>query len=75
MKILKFLPFLCLFSSCTYSINMIHSEGVASDMIDENQTASPDVSPDIKTSLSFGEPINYPPSQPRGMNGLDRKSI
>lgn len=35
------------FFSCTYSINMIHSSGTASDMVDENQEARADVSPNI----------------------------
>lgn len=32
-------------SSCTYSINMIHSEGSATDLIDENQKA--DANPNL----------------------------
>lgn len=39
--------FILLASACTYSINMIHSEGSASDMVDENQTATPNVSPSV----------------------------
>lgn len=36
------LIYLCVFlQSCTLSINMIHSEGQATDLIDENQTANP----------------------------------
>lgn len=34
-------------SSCTYSINMIHSEGNASDLIDENQSAKPNINPNF----------------------------
>lgn len=41
-----------LLTSCTYSINMVHTSGTASDVVDENQTASPDVSPTIPISLS-----------------------
>lgn len=37
-----------LLTSCTYSINLVHSEGTATDVIDENQTASPDVSPTVR---------------------------
>lgn len=52
MKKLILLFSLCLFcSSCTYSINFIHTQGSASDVVDENQTASPDVKPVI--SLPF----------------------
>jgi hypothetical protein len=35
------------FTSCTYSINLIHSEGRAEKMIDENQAASPDIKTDL----------------------------
>lgn len=34
-------------NSCTYSINMIHSEGTATDLIDENQTADPNINPNL----------------------------
>ncbi len=71
----KFFPFLCMLTSCTYSINMIHSSGAATDMVDENQTASPDISPTIALPLTAGQPIDYPPSHPHGMNGPDRKFI
>lgn len=33
--------------SCTYSINMIHSQGEANDMIDENQKANADIKPNL----------------------------
>lgn len=36
-------------TGCTYSINMIHSSGTATDLVDENQA----VTPDIKTDLSI----------------------
>ncbi len=38
-------------TSCTYSINMIHSEGSATDMIDENQTADPNINPNLTIPL------------------------
>lgn len=38
--------FICL-NACTYSVVMNHTEGEASDMVDENQTTSPNVSPNI----------------------------
>jgi hypothetical protein len=34
-------------AGCTYSVVMNHTEGEASDVVDTNQTASPDVSPEI----------------------------
>ena len=35
--------FCCILSSCTVSIIMNHTEGQASDMVDTEQSASPDV--------------------------------
>lgn len=34
-------------ASCTYSINMIHTQGTASDVVDENQTPTADISAPI----------------------------
>lgn len=34
-------------NSCTYSINMVHTEGSATDLIDENQKATADVKPNL----------------------------
>lgn len=34
---------LSLLSSCSYSINQVHSEGTNSDLIDENQTTDPTI--------------------------------
>ena len=54
MKILSIVAFVLLIWAmkiilvgCTYSINMAHTEGVASDLIDETQSATPDISPNI----------------------------
>lgn len=67
----KFIPFFMLLTGCVYSINMVHSEGTATDLIDENQTASPDISPTIALPLANGAgvPRNYPPQDPHGVNG------
>jgi hypothetical protein len=34
-------------SSCTYSVNLIHSNGQATDLIDENQKADADIKPNL----------------------------
>ncbi len=47
-KILIIFAILGICTGCTYSINMIHSEGNASDMIDENQKADADIKPNIQ---------------------------
>jgi len=48
---LKFIPFFLVLTGCTYAINMVHVEGPASDLIDENQTASPDISPTVNIPI------------------------
>lgn len=50
MKILS-LSMLLLLTSCAFSVNLIHTEGKASDVIDENQTAKPDISTAISLPL------------------------
>lgn len=44
---MKFIAYLLLLTSCTYSINQIHTKGTASDVVDETQDASPNVSPTV----------------------------
>lgn len=39
--------FLGLLCSCTYSINMVHTQGQASDVVDETQSADPDIKADV----------------------------
>ena len=38
-------------TGCTYSVNLIHSSGTATDMIDEDQRADPTVSPNISLPI------------------------
>lgn len=45
------LSLLALLSSCTYSITMVHTEGTASDVVDEQQTPSTSVSPNLTVPL------------------------
>lgn len=47
IKILVFVLLAATFSSCTYSIVMNHTEGTASDLVDENQNPSPTISTDV----------------------------
>lgn len=37
--------------SCTYSINMVHTQGEATDVIDETSANTPNISPEISTPL------------------------
>lgn len=51
----KFIPIYLLASalcSCTLSFQNIDTHGTATDLVDENQTASPNVSPRINIPLS-----------------------
>ncbi len=41
-----FVCMLCL-GSCTYNVSMAHTEGSATDVIDDNLTNTPDISPTI----------------------------
>ena len=44
--------FFYIFTGCTYSINMVHTEGYADDVVDEDQKASPNVSPTLSIPAS-----------------------
>lgn len=37
---------------CTMSVNMVHTEGEATDVVDETQSNEPDVSPEISLPVS-----------------------
>jgi len=55
MKMKKFLFLImvcCFLTSCTYNISMAHTEGTASDVIDDTQSNTPDVSPTITVPIS-----------------------
>lgn len=34
-------------TSCSYNVSMAHTEGTATDIIDDNMTNQPDVSPNL----------------------------
>lgn len=42
----KLLPAVFLLTSCTYSINLVHTEGHATDIVDETQTPTATTSVD-----------------------------
>lgn len=37
-------------AQCTLSVTCVHTQGTASDVVDEQQTPTADISPDIKVS-------------------------
>jgi hypothetical protein len=43
---------LVVLSSCTYTISMVHTEGQASDVIDETSTPTANVSPTVTIPAS-----------------------
>lgn len=43
---------LLLFTSCTFSINMVHTQGEASDVVDETDDVNPDISPTLSVPLT-----------------------
>lgn len=47
LKYIHFLAMLCMLSGCTYSITMVHTEGSATDVVDETQSNTPNVSPNV----------------------------
>ena len=51
MKYIVSLAFIL--SSCTYSITMVRTEGTASDVVDEQQTQSTTVSPNVSLPTSI----------------------
>jgi hypothetical protein len=54
MKKLCFLALALALQSCTISFQNISTHGVATDLVDENQAASPDVKTDITVPVSPG---------------------
>jgi len=40
-------PMLFIFSSCTFAVNQIHTEGTASDVLKEDQTSDPNIDPNL----------------------------
>lgn len=48
---MKYIAFMLLLCGCTYSVVMNHTEGTASDLVDETQDASPDVKTDLSIPL------------------------
>lgn len=52
MRIYRLIDIACLLlmTSCTYSITLVHTEGTASDVVDETQRADPTTSTDLNLS-------------------------
>jgi len=52
MKILEIMIIAMLTCGCTISINMVHTEGQATDLIDEVQSPTNDVKPELSIPVS-----------------------
>ena len=39
-------------NSCTYSVTLVHTEGTASDVVDETASNEPTVSPNVSVPVS-----------------------
>lgn len=46
MKLIS-LACLCTLTACTYNISMAHTEGTATDVIDDTQSNTPDIKPTL----------------------------
>lgn len=47
MKYFNFIMISLILSSCTYSITQVHTEGQASDVVQESASNTPNISPNI----------------------------
>lgn len=50
--LLNLLSLAFIFNACTYNVSMVHTEGEATDVIDSNQSAEPDISPTLSIPAS-----------------------
>jgi len=48
---LSYIFMLGFLTSCTYSVSVVHTEGTASDVIDETQKSDPNINPNISIPL------------------------
>ena len=51
-KIFAFIFGMAFMVACTYSITQVHTEGTASDVVDETQSNTPEVSPTIDLPIN-----------------------
>lgn len=56
-KITLFILFSVMLTGCTLILQNISTHGTATDLVDENQTATPDISPTINVPVSAAPKI------------------
>lgn len=49
--------FITTMTSCTYNISMAHTSGMADDVIDDNASNTPNISPNITVPLTPGSEV------------------
>ena len=49
--------FITCLSSCSYNISMAHTEGMATDVIDDAASNTPDISPTVTIPMTPGSSI------------------
>ena len=52
MKVLKFTPLILLLTSCTLCFQNIDTHGTATDLVDDEQAATPNISPNINIPMA-----------------------
>lgn len=56
-KIIFFTTLLFCICACTYNISMAHTQGTADDVIDDNASNTPNVSPNVTVPVTPGSAI------------------
>lgn len=51
MKKIVLLALTCLLASCSYNVSMAHTQGTATDTIDDTMSNTPDVSPQVSIPI------------------------
>ncbi len=59
MKFIYAIFFISVFSSCTISINQVHTQGEASDIVDETQATQPEISPSFNVEAETIKYLRY----------------
>jgi len=59
-KIISVLMLACCLTSCTYNVSMAHTSGTADDVIDDQLTNTPNVSPTVNIPVTPGAGLTLP---------------
>ncbi len=53
MRVLKYLTLCLAMTACTQTMTMVHTQGLADDVVDETSAASPTVNPNISPVVNI----------------------